>query len=70
MADLEFALPDEIYAKLEVRAAIAGMSIESYVLERFEGDAAVPSEDEMRERVCNLPPWPMCRIIAPLDLLA
>ena len=65
MADLMFPIPEDVYVRLELKSARAGMSIEDYLLRVFERAAAVPTQAAMHERLAALPPWPTAEIVAP-----
>jgi antitoxin FitA len=43
-------VPDEVHATLRRRAAVAGMSLQEYLLARLTEDAAIPTLDEILDR--------------------
>lgn len=44
-------VPDEVHATLRRRAAIAGQSLQEYLLTRLRKEAETPTVDELFERV-------------------
>jgi predicted DNA-binding protein len=51
----EIEVPDELRERLEKRAAASGMTLNQYIVRCLERVAAVPTEEEMFERLRNLP---------------
>ena len=51
MAVVEISLPDEIYRKLEARAALAGTSLSDYLLLVIERSLTPPAQDELLARL-------------------
>jgi hypothetical protein len=49
-------MPEELHLKKKERAAKAGMSLSQYLLMELRKSAEVPTMEEMRERLRNLPP--------------
>jgi len=49
-------MPEELHLKMKERAAKAGMSLSQYLLMELRKSAEVPTMEEMRERLRNLPP--------------
>jgi len=49
-------MPEELHLKMKERAAKAGMSLSQYLLMELRKSADVPTMEEMRERLSNLPP--------------
>jgi len=49
-------MPEELHLKMKERAAKAGMSLSQYLLMELRKSAEVPTIEEMRERLRNLPP--------------
>lgn len=49
-------VPPELHRKLKVRAAEKGMSLSDYLRDEIERVAAVPTVDEIKERLRKLPP--------------
>lgn len=43
-------VPDDVHATLRRRAAVAGMSLQEYLLARLVDDAATPTLDEVLDR--------------------
>lgn len=43
-------VPDEVHATLRRRAALAGMSLQEYLLARLTEDAVTPTLDEVLDR--------------------
>ena len=52
---IEIEVPDEVLARLEKRAAASGMTANQYFVRHLERIASVPTEEEMLERLRNLP---------------
>jgi hypothetical protein len=65
MADVIVQLPEELYVRLDVKSARAGLSIGDYLLAVFERAAVDPTPADARERLAALPPWPTAAIVAP-----
>ena len=68
METIEVTLPDDLLAKIDVCAAMAGTSVGACLLRMFERAASVPTDSEIRERLHALPPWPVVRIVTPVEL--
>jgi antitoxin FitA len=49
-------VPPELHRKLKVRAAEKGMSLSDYLGSEIERIAAVPTPDEIKDRLRRLPP--------------
>ena len=49
-------VPDEIHRRLKSRAALAGMSMSDYVLQKLEVVLSRPTRDEVFARIAELPP--------------
>ncbi|HEX9458604.1 MAG TPA: ribbon-helix-helix protein, CopG family [Thermoanaerobaculia bacterium] len=64
---IEIDLPDEVLERLEKKAAASGMSVSQYFVRYLEQIAAVPTEEEMIERLRNLPPVKTTR--DPVDVI-
>jgi plasmid stability protein len=47
-------MPDHVHRIYKARAAEAGMTLSAYLLEEIKKIAAVPTEEEMRERAREL----------------
>ncbi len=52
---IEIELPDDILERLKKKAAASGMSVSQYFIRYLEQIAAVPTEEEMIERLRKLP---------------
>jgi len=63
----EIELPDELRERLEKKAAASGMTLNQYFVRYLEQIAAVPTEEEMIERLRNLPPVKTTR--DPVDVI-
>lgn len=48
-------VPPELHRKLKMRAAAKGMSLSDYLLTEVDKIAAVPTPEEIKERVRRLP---------------
>lgn len=48
-------VPDALHRKLKTRAAEAGKTLSDYLLEEFERTAALPTREEILERLRSLP---------------
>lgn len=44
-------VPDSLHRKLKLRAAVAGQSLSDYLLHEIERVAALPTREEMLERI-------------------
>jgi outer membrane protein assembly factor BamD (BamD/ComL family) len=64
---IEIDLPDDVLERLEKKAAASGMSVSQYFLRYLEQIAAVPTEEEMIERLRKLPPVKTTR--DPVDVI-
>ena len=49
-------VPEDLHRTLKARAARAGQSLSDYLLKEVEAIAAVPTMEEMVERLRNRPP--------------
>jgi plasmid stability protein len=49
-------IPDKVHRILKARAAQAGMSLSEYLMRELKQSASIPTEEELWERVKNLPP--------------
>jgi plasmid stability protein len=54
-------VPDSIHRALKAKAALAGKSLSDWILEELEALAALPSEDELLERLREAEPFAMKR---------
>lgn len=57
-------VPDELHRKLKMRAASEGMSLSDYMLRLMKNIAAVPTIEEVRERLARLPPVHLSESVA------
>lgn len=57
-------VPDELHRKLKARAASEGMSLSDYMLRMMKNIAAVPTIEEVRERLARLPPVRLSESVA------
>jgi predicted DNA-binding protein len=64
---LTLELPDDLYQRLEAKASAANMTVASFLLMHLEKMAAVPTPQEMMERLRNLPPVQTTR--DPVDVI-
>lgn len=46
-------VPDDVHSILRTRAAIAGQSLQEYLLARLADDARTPTVDEVFERIAH-----------------
>jgi antitoxin FitA len=49
-------VPDALHRRLKARAALAGVSLSDYLLSEIRDVAALPTREELVERLRNLPP--------------
>jgi len=54
-------VPDSIHRALKAKAALAGKSLSDWILEELEALAALPSEEELLERLREAEPFIMKR---------
>jgi plasmid stability protein len=54
-------VPDSIHRALKAKAALAGKSLSDWILEELEALAALPSEEELLERLRETEPFAMKR---------
>ncbi len=54
-------VPDSIHRALKAKAALAGKSLSDWILEELEALAAMPSEEELLERLRETEPFVMKR---------
>ena len=54
MSQLEIEVPDELYERLERRAAAFGMTASEYLADLARKMAVLPTRKEMTERLDNL----------------
>ena len=54
-------VPDSIHRALKAKAALAGKSLSDWILEELEALAALPSEEELLERLREAEPFAMKR---------
>ena len=54
-------VPDSIHRALKAKAAVAGKSLSDWILEELESLAALPSEEELLERLREAEPFAMKR---------
>lgn len=52
-------VPDPIHRALKAKAALAGKSLSDWILEELEALAALPSEEELLERLRGAEPFAM-----------
>ena len=52
---LNVKIADDLYKRLETKAAAAGVPIEQYVIDELTRIAAMPTRQEMMERLRKLP---------------
>jgi predicted DNA-binding protein len=52
---LNVQLPSDLYERLEMKAKAAGVPIEQYVINELARLAAMPTREEMMERLRKLP---------------
>jgi len=52
-------VPDEIHRALKVRAVLEGKSMSELVLEQLRATVALPSEQELRQRLAGAEPFHM-----------
>jgi hypothetical protein len=64
---IEIEVPDDVLERLKKKAAASGMSVSQYFIRYLEQIAAVPTEEEMIERLRNLPPVKTTR--DPVDVI-
>ena len=54
-------VPDSIHRTLKAKAALAGKSLSDWILEQLEALAALPTEEELLERLREAEPFTMKR---------
>jgi plasmid stability protein len=54
-------VPDSVHRALKAKAALAGRSLSDWILEELEALAALPSEEELLERLRETEPFAMER---------
>lgn len=54
-------VPDSIHRTLKAKAALAGKSLSDWILEELEALAALPTEEELLERLREAEPFTMKR---------
>jgi plasmid stability protein len=54
-------VPDSIHRALKAKAALAGKSLSDWILEELKALAALPSEEELLERLREAEPFAMKR---------
>ena len=54
-------VPDSIHRALKAKAALAGRSLSDWILEELEALAALPTEEELLERLRDAEPFAMKR---------
>ncbi len=59
-------VPDPIHRALKAKAALAGKSLSDWILDELEALAALPSEEELLERLREAEPFAMKRSSAKL----
>jgi hypothetical protein len=52
---LNIQVPSDLYKRLEMKAKAAGIPIEQYVIDELARIAAMPTREEMMERLRKLP---------------
>jgi hypothetical protein len=52
---INITVPDDLYKRLETKAAAAGVPFEQYVIDELARIAAMPTREEMMERLRKLP---------------
>ena len=60
-------VPDDLYKRLEARAAAANTTVPGFVILQLQKIAAMPTREEMFERLRNLPPVQTTR--DPVDVI-
>jgi hypothetical protein len=64
---IEIDVPDDVFKRLEKKAAASGLTVTQFFLRYIEQIAAVPTREEMAERLRNLPRVQMTR--DPVDVI-
>ena len=59
-------VPASVHRALKAKAALAGKSLSDWILEELEALAAMPTEEELRERLRQAEPFAMRRSSAKL----
>jgi len=59
-------VPDSVHRALKAKAALAGKSLSDWILEELEALAALPTEEELLERLRGAEPFAMRRSSAGL----
>ena len=59
-------VPEALHRKLKSRAAKAGMSLSAYIIEELSRLAALPTEEELWERISSRPPVKLTKSSAEL----
>jgi len=54
-------VPDSVHRALKAKAALAGKSLSDWILEELEALAALPTEEELLERLREAEPFAMKR---------
>ena len=54
-------VPDSVHRALKAKAALAGKSLSDWILEELEALAALPSEEELLQRLRETEPFEMKR---------
>ena len=52
-------VPESLHKRLKSRAAMTGMSLSDYLLAEIENLAALPTEQELRQRISGSDPFDM-----------
>jgi hypothetical protein len=52
---INIKVPEDLYKRLETKAAAAGVSFEQHVIDELARVAAMPTREEMMERLRKLP---------------
>ena len=60
-------VPDELHRRLKSRAALAGMSLSDYLLNRIREIAERPTFEELRARLASRPPVTLLK--SPADII-
>lgn len=49
-------VPESVYNRLEARATSAGLTVSAYVLTLLQRELAMPEQEDLRQRIRELPP--------------
>jgi hypothetical protein len=64
---IEIEVSDDVLERLQKKAAASGMTVSQFFIRYLEQLAAVPTREEMAERLRNLPPVKTTR--DPVDII-